>query len=165
MSGTGTPTSGVEAQLRESASVADAPAPAAPSEPELTPAPGTWSVGRLDPRVVKVLTVLGFAVPVIGYLALVLHYQVNAIWQDQWDDINVIRQFPQWSALWYQHTDIRVLFPNLIVVALAHTVHYNIDVEEYLSALMLLARRHSLSGRTSVAHRLHRCSSTAPLCF
>ena len=158
MSSTGTPTSGVEAQLREPAAVADAP-PRTPSEPGLNPAPGTWSVGRFDPRVVKALTVLGFALPVVGYVALVLHYQVNAIWQDQWDDINVIHHFPQWSSLWYQHTDNRVLFPNLIVVALAHTVHYNIDVEEYLSALMLF-------GATALFIWSHkRRSPNTPLLF
>ncbi len=158
MSGTGTPTSGVEAQLREPAAVADAPL-RTPSEPGLTPAPGTGRVGRFDPRVVKALTVLGFALPVVGYIALVQHYQVNAIWQDQWDDINVIRHFPQWSALWYQHTDNRVLFPNLIVVALAHTVHYNIDVEEYLSALMLF-------GATTLFIWSHkRRSPNTPLLF
>ena len=80
---------------------------------------------------------LGFALPVLAYLALIQHDQVNVIWQDQWDDVTVIRHFPQWSALWNQHTDNRILFPNLIVVVLAHTVHFNIDIEEYLSALML----------------------------
>ena len=34
-------------------------------------------------------------------------------------------------------TDNRVFFPNLIVVGLAHTVSLNIEVEEYLSTLML----------------------------
>jgi hypothetical protein len=158
MSSTGTPTSGVEAELRETTAVADVP-PSTPSEPGLTPAPGTWSVGRFDPRVVKTLTVLGFALPVVGYIALVQHYQVNAIWQDQWDDINVIRHFPQWSSLWNQHTDNRVLFPNLIVVALAHTVHYNIDVEEYLGALMLF-------GATALFIWSHkRRSPNTPLLF
>ena len=157
MSSTGTPTSGVEAPA--GTRCGRRCPPRTPSEPGLTPAPGTWSVGRFDPRVVKALTVLGFALPVVGYVALVLHYQVNAIWQDQWDDINVIRHFPQWSSLWYQHTDNRVLFPNLIVVVLAHTVHYNIDVEEYLSALMLF-------GTTALFIWSHkRRSPNTPLLF
>ena len=46
--------------------------------------------------------------------------------------------FPDWSSLWSLHTDNRVLFPNLIVIGLAHTVSFNIEVEEYLSALMLM---------------------------
>ena len=104
---------------------------------------GPWKVGSLDPRLVKVLTVVGFAVPAVVYIIFLQHYSVNAMWQDQWDDVPVIRQsyvhFPDWSSLWLQHVDNRVLFPNLIVVALAHTVHFNITVEEYVSALMLFA--------------------------
>ncbi len=141
MSVSGTPTSGTEAQPREAAPVGDASASADPaaSERGATLVAGTWSVGGFDRRVIKALTVLGFALPAFGYLALVQHYQVNALWQDQWDDIVVIRHFPSWSALWNQHTDNRILFPNLIVVVLAHTVHYNIDIEEYVSAFMLFA--------------------------
>jgi hypothetical protein len=104
---------------------------------------GPRSVGNLDPRLVKILTVVGFAIPVVAYIAFLQHYQVNAMWQDQWDDVPVIRQsflhFPDWSSLWLQHVDNRIFFPNLIVIALAHTVHYNITVEEYVSAFMLFA--------------------------
>jgi hypothetical protein len=92
---------------------------------------------------VKALTVLGFAIPVVGYLVLLQHYSFNAIVADQWDDVWVIRQSYlhgfDWSSLWAIHTDNRILFPNLIVVALAHTVHFNIRVEEFLSAMMLFA--------------------------
>ncbi len=160
MSVSGTPTSGIEAQARGSAPVDGTSAPA-PTEPrhELNPTSGRWNVGAIDPRLVKALTVLGFVLPAVGYLALVQHYQVNAMWQDQWDDIAVIRHFPSWSALWNQHTDNRVLFPNLIVVALAHTVHYNIDVEEYISALMLF-------GATALFIWSHkRRSPNAPLLY
>ena len=161
MSVSGTPTSGTEAQPRETPPVEDAsaPAPTVPSERGLTLAPGTWNVAGFDPRVVKALTVLGFALPAIAYIALIQHYQVNAIWQDQWDDVTLIRHFPSWSALWNQHTDNRILFPNLIVVALAHTVHYNIKIEEYLSALMLF-------GATALFIWLHkRRSPNTPLLF
>jgi hypothetical protein len=92
---------------------------------------------------VKVLTVLGFTIPAVAYLALMAHYQVNAVLTDEWGDVHVIVQnaghFPDWSSLWALHTDNRVLFPNLIVIALAHTVSLNVEVEEYLSALMLFA--------------------------
>ncbi len=100
-------------------------------------------MGGLHPSIVKALTVIGFAVPVIGYLALLRHYQMNALVGDQWYDVPVIRasysHFPDWASLWALHNGNRILFPNLIVVALAHTVRYNIEVEQYLSALMLLA--------------------------
>ena len=111
-----------------------------PDTPSTT---GTWKVGSLDPTLVKVLTFLGFALPAGAYLALLSHYQVNAISGDQWSDVQVIAQnyghFPDWSALWGLHTDNRVFFPNLVVIGLAHTVNFNIEVEEYFSALMLLA--------------------------
>ena len=102
-----------------------------------------WSVGRLDPRLVRALTLLGFGVPAAVYLAVLSYYQVNVVLGDQWDDVGLIRasyaDFPDWSALWHQHTDNRIFFPNLIVLALAHTVAFNIEVEEFLGALMLFA--------------------------
>jgi hypothetical protein len=42
-------------------------------------------VGSLHPTAVKVLTVLGFAVPVA-------HYQENAILTDEWADVDVVVQ-------------------------------------------------------------------------
>ena len=130
---------------------------------------GPWKVGNLDPRVVKVLTVVGFAVPVVVYIVFLQHYQVNAMWQDQWDDVPVIRQsfinFPDWSSLWVQHVDNRIFFPNLIVLALAHTVHYNITVEEYVSAVMLFAATAVLIWCHNDARRIRRCSTTVPLPF
>ena len=41
------------------------------------------------------------------------------------------------STLWSQHNENRIFFPNLIVLALAYTTHFNVVTEEYLSALML----------------------------
>jgi len=69
---------------------------------------------------------------------LIHAYGVNAIWFDQWDDINVIAH-PTWSVLWMQHNEHRIFFPNLIVLALAHTTHLNIHIEDYLSGIMLMA--------------------------
>lgn len=143
MSVSGTPASGSDSSA--AGSITDA-SPREPTEP-LSRGPargvGTWTVGRLDPRVVKALTVLGFAIPVVGYLVLLQHYQENAIVGDQWDDISVIRQsyihFPDWSSLWGLHNSNRIFFPNLIVVALAHTARFNITVELYFSAIMLFA--------------------------
>src|SRR6185437_7047229 len=101
--------------------------------------PSVLSPRRLSPRLMTTLTVVGFAIPVVAYLAFIQHYQVNAVVGDQWDDVSVIRasfqHFPDWSSLWSPHTDNRILFPNLIVVGLARTVNFNITVEEYLSAL------------------------------
>ena len=144
MSDAGTPAAGFEGgpPCRRVGARARCSGPRAPAgEPRPHPR-GTWKVGSLDPTVVKVLTFVGFALPVGAYLALLAHYQVNAIVGDQWADVQMISRsyvhFPDWSSLWGLHTDNRIFFPNLIVIGLAHTVSFNIEVEEYLSALMLL---------------------------
>lgn len=137
MKSVATPEGGDELQGQDDdAAVADSL-----SAPQKSTLFGPWTIGSLDSRTVKFLTVVGFAIPVVVYVVFLQHYSVNAMWQDQWDDVPVIRQsfghFPDWSSLWLQHVDNRILFPNLIVIALAHTVHYNITVEEYVSAFML----------------------------
>ena len=99
-------------------------------------------VDHLDPRLVNVLTVLGFGLPVAAYFWFVGTYSVNVLTNDQWTDIPVIKDtwsHLDWSALWLPHNENRVFFPNIIVVILAHTVHFDIRVEELLSAVMLTA--------------------------
>ena len=144
MSVSSTPMPGAGDRVRGSAAVADA-SKSTPTKSPTDPVPAVelWNVGGLDPRLAKVLTVLGFAIPAIAYLVLVLHYQVNVVVADQWDNVPVIRQsyvhILDWSSLWSPHNDNRMLFPNLIAVLLAHTVHFNIEIEEDLSALILVA--------------------------
>ena len=98
---------------------------------------------RLDARLVNVLTAVGLGAPVVAYFWLIGHFGVNVIYQDQWSDVAVIQKWYahgfDWSSLWAQHNENRILFPNLIVVFLAHTTHLDIRVEEYLSGLMLVA--------------------------
>ena len=43
-----------------------------------------------------------------------------------------------WSSLWAQHNENRIFFPNLIVLVLARVTLFNIQIEEYLSAVMLV---------------------------
>ena len=68
-------------------------------------------------------------------------YGVNVIYSDQWDDVALIGHSYSGtlhlSTLWSQHYENRIFFPNLIVLALAYTTHFNVVTEEYLSALML----------------------------
>ena len=94
-------------------------------------------------RLVAVLTVLGFGLPMVGYFWLLGHYSIDTIVGDQLDDVVVIKQsyvhFFDWSPMWVQHNENRLFFPNIIVVFLAHTVHFNVQVEEYLGAVMLTA--------------------------
>jgi hypothetical protein len=98
-------------------------------------------VDRLDSRVVNVLTVLGFGIPLIGYFVLMHQGSVNVIVSDQLSDLTVIdhsyTHLFDWSSLWAQHNENRIFFPNLIVILLAHTTAFNVQVEEYLGAVML----------------------------
>ena len=88
-----------------------------------------------------VATVLGFAIPAVSYLLMIHSGGVNVIYADQWDDVALIGHAYSGtlhlSTLWSQHYENRIFFPNLIVLALAYTTHFNVVTEEYLSALML----------------------------
>jgi hypothetical protein len=100
-------------------------------------------VQRLPRPLVAVVTLLGFAAPVIGYFLLVRGYSLNVVTGDQWDDVVVIGRSHahlfDWSSLWAQHNENRIFFPNLIVLLLAYTTAFNVQVEEYLSFVLLLA--------------------------
>ncbi len=100
-------------------------------------------VDHLDPRLVNFVTIIGFGVPIVGYFWLILHYGVNVPYQDGWSDVTVIQQCYSHpfgcGALWTQHNEDRLLFPNVIVIILAHTTRFNIRVEEFLSGMMLVA--------------------------
>ena len=104
---------------------------------------GSVRLTRRAPRgVVNLLTALGFGLPVLGYLLMLRGYSVNVVVGDQWDDVVVVghsySHLFDWSSLWAQHNENRLFFPNLIVLLLAYTTGFNIQVEEYLSFLMLV---------------------------
>ena len=88
-----------------------------------------------------ILTFVSFAAPVLAYFWFVDHFGLNTIWIDQWNDLGVISRADSghltFSTLWAQHTDNRILFPNLVVLILAYTTHFNIVNEEFLSATIL----------------------------
>ena len=92
-------------------------------------------------RLVAILTVVGFGLPIAGYFWLLNRYSLNVIVGDQWDDVRLVglsyAHLFDWSSLWAQHNENRIFFPNLIVLTLAHTTHLNVQLEEYLSAVML----------------------------
>ncbi len=84
-----------------------------------------------------------FAALVIVYFWLIDAFAVNTIWVDQWSDLALIKQSDAGhltlSALWAQHTDNRILFPNLVVLLLAKATHFNVIDEAFLSACLLVA--------------------------
>jgi hypothetical protein len=99
-------------------------------------------IDRLSPRIATALTVLGFGIPLIAYFWFLQHYSLNTVLADQFSDVNVIKasyvQFFPWGPMWVQHFENRIFFPNIVVVLLAHTVAFNIQVEEFLSGVMLV---------------------------
>lgn len=103
----------------------------------------TRFVDRFDRRLVIALTILGFGLPLGVYVWVIAHFSVNVIILDQWSDVVVITRtwtHPfDWSAFWLPHNENRMFFPNIIAVLLAHTVHFDIRVEEWLNAALLLA--------------------------
>ena len=87
------------------------------------------------------LTVL--AIPIAAYFWFIDHFSVNVVYLDQWSNIQMIQNWHtnglNFGDLWALHYDHRMLFPNLIVVALTQFTHFNVIIEEYISALMLVA--------------------------
>ena len=94
------------------------------------------------PRLINALAILGFAIPVAAYLWFIQHYGVNVVWRDQWSDVNIIRHLHAGTlslgTLWTPHNQNRLLFPNLLVVFLAQTTRFNLLVEMYVGALILI---------------------------
>jgi hypothetical protein len=90
---------------------------------------------------IRIATFLGFAIPAVAYFWMIHADGVNVIFADQWDDVALIGHSYSGtlhlSTLWSQHYENRIFFPNLIVLGLAYTTHFNVMTEEYLSALML----------------------------
>jgi hypothetical protein len=90
----------------------------------------------------QVLTVAGFALPVILYFWFIHQYALNIVYADQWHDIRLLGQSYSgtltFHSLWAQYNENRIFFPNLIVLLLGHADHYNVVTLEYLSGLMLV---------------------------
>jgi hypothetical protein len=90
-----------------------------------------------------VLTTFGFLLPVGLYLWLISADAVDMVRADQWFDVRLIRHSfngtLRFGMLWGQHGQNRIFFQNLITLLLAHVVHFNVIVEDYISAVLLIA--------------------------
>jgi hypothetical protein len=89
-----------------------------------------------------VLAVAGFVIPVLGYFLYVHAFGINLTYQDQWSDVQIIADSFSGhlglGQLWALHNENRIFFPNLIVLLLSRTTRFNVLVEEYLSAVLLV---------------------------
>jgi hypothetical protein len=81
------------------------------------------------------LGVLGLAVPVVAYFWFINRYALDVLYYDSWSNIYLI-----WHPfdLWNQHNENRMFFPNIMVVLLDYTIHFNTVTEEFLSGVMLV---------------------------
>ena len=89
-----------------------------------------------------VLTTFGFLLPVGLYLWLISADAVDMLRADQWFDVRLIRHSfngtLRFGMLWGQHGENRIFFQNLITLLLAHVFHFNVIVEDYVSAVLLI---------------------------
>jgi hypothetical protein len=79
-----------------------------------------------------------------AYTAYVYAFSVNVPYQDEWAMVILyqltVRGQLTLTALWTQHNENRMLFPNLLMLGLDHLDHLNTRVEIFAScALLLLA--------------------------
>jgi hypothetical protein len=103
--------------------------------------------------VADVIAIVVFVSTTVAVFWFIHHFAVNMIFYDQWKDVEVIRSAQtgtlSLSTLWAQHNENRILFPNLIVLLLAYTTHFNVVVEDYLNGLLAIATAGLIIG----AHR------------
>jgi hypothetical protein len=100
-------------------------------------------VDELPTWLVNAVTALGFTIPTVAYFWVIAHFGVNVLFDDQLTDVNTISasktQVLPWGTLWAPHNHNRMLFPHLLDIVLADTVHFNTKFEEFLSAILLVA--------------------------
>ena len=87
--------------------------------------------------------IYALALPAVALIWFIHRYAVNMVFADQWHDIHIIALSHSGALtlgdLWAQHGENRVLVPDLLVLALAHTTHFNVVYEDYVSGFLLIA--------------------------
>ncbi len=116
----------------------DRPSPPVPADHP--PARRRFLNGR---TALDVLAALIFLAVGVSTFAFIHRFAVNMVYYDQWTDIDLIRHAHagtlSFGLLWAQHNEHRILFPNLVVLLLAYTTHFNLVVEDYLNGFLSCA--------------------------
>src|SRR5580692_4227349 len=104
--------------------------------------------GRISAFFTRPETSVLLLIPVALYIWFVHEFGVNSIFYDQWDNVALLTHsnlgFTSYAGhtslgmLWTQHNENRMLFPNLVVFALRDLTHFNVLIELYLSAVLLV---------------------------
>jgi hypothetical protein len=88
------------------------------------------------------ICLLGVAIPLILILILILKYAVNVPFGDDWAMVPLFKHIDTGSLtfgdLWAQHNEHRILFPRLVILALAYTTHWHLGVEMLTSTAISL---------------------------
>ncbi len=99
-------------------------------------------------------------VPAAAYLAFILRYGVNAVVLDQWAVVSLLHLTSHGSltlaALWAPHNENRMLFSNLLMIALNLADHVEVRIDLVASACLLLLALTVLMwthGRTTKASK------------
>lgn len=91
-------------------------------------------------RSLNALAAIIFLAATIAAFWFIHRFAVNMVYYDQWTDVNVIRMAHSGTLtlgeLWSQHNENRVFFPNLVVLVLAYTTHFNLVIEDYLDGVL-----------------------------
>ena len=99
-----------------------------------------------------------FSVAVFAFFWLIHSDTVDMLRADQWYDVRLIQRSDtgtlSFGTLWAQHAENRIFFQNLITLVLAHTTHFNVLVEDYLTGVLLVAS-------TAIVIWTHRSRSTS----
>ena len=95
------------------------------------------------PGTVARFGIYALALPAVALLWFIHRYAVNMIFADQWHDIHIIALSHSGTLtlgdLWAQHGENRVFVPDLLVLVLARTTHFNVVYEDYGSGILLIA--------------------------
>ena len=105
------------------------------------------SHGNAAPLSVRRMPPLGamliFVAMAVATAWFIHDFASNILVADQWDDVNILRSAHDGTltlgTLWAQHTENRILFPNLVVLLLGYTTHLNVIVEDFLSGALWCA--------------------------
>jgi hypothetical protein len=91
----------------------------------------------------EILLYIGVGAPFLVLLGLTLHYAVNVPFWDQWDLVPLLQQhnhgITNYSGLFAQHNEHRLVFPRLLMVILATLSHWNVILEMMVSIVLAAA--------------------------
>lgn len=91
-------------------------------------------------NVKKIFFFIFILLPPFYIIYLITRYGIDIPYWDQWELIPLIKKVSMgelvFSDLWAQHNEHRIIFPKLIMLALAAITHWNIMVELYTNIIL-----------------------------